>query len=546
MTAVAVHAGAHARGGSLTGTGALVRFALRRDRVRIPVWIAALTFSTVGSVSTFPTNYPTVGDRQTRAELMTSPTGAALSGPGHGLDDYTFGAMMGNEILGFLAIFVALMSVLLFVRHTRTEEESGRAELVRAAVVGRHAVTTAALIVVGGTNLVLGALIVLGLGTSGVESITWAGSLAFGAGLTAVGLLFTAITAVTAQLVEYARGAAGLAGALIGLAYALRAAGDMGDGALSWLSPIGWAQAMRPYVDERWWPLVPAPVLAVALVAVAFALTSRRDVGAGLVRPRPGPRTGSGFLGTPFGLALRLHRAALLWWGTAMFLFGLMYGSLIQDVESAIEGNRALREWVAQSPGTSFTDAFLALILSMLATISAIYAILAAQRLRGEETAGRAEPVLATATSRARWMSGQLAVALFGGAAVILLSALGLGLGAAATAGDAGQLFRILGAGLCYVPALWVTVGVAVALFGLAPRAIALSWVLLVYALTVGIFSGLLKLPSWTMNLSPFGHVPQLPGAEFDLLPLVALTALAAALVAAGLAGFRRRDLHSN
>ena len=74
-----------------------------------------------------------------------NPAAKAFSGPGHGLADYTYGAMMGNEYLGFMLIFVALMSVLIVVRHTRTEEETGRAELIRSGPVGRYAQLTAAL-----------------------------------------------------------------------------------------------------------------------------------------------------------------------------------------------------------------------------------------------------------------------------------------------------------------------------------------------------------------------------------------------------------------
>jgi ABC-2 type transport system permease protein len=45
------------------------------------------------------------------------------------------------------------------------------------------------------------------------------------------------------------------------------------------------------------------------------------------------------------------------------------------------------------------------------------------------------------------------------------------------------------------------------------------------------------------MDLSPFSHTPRLPGAEVSWGALAALTVLAAALVAAGLAAVRRRDL---
>jgi ABC-2 type transport system permease protein len=244
-------------GGTLAGTGALLRFILRRDRLRIAAWVAALAAVQVGGAASYPDLYPTLADRENQAAIVgDNPAMKAMSGPGFGLDDYTYGAMMTNEYLGFMAIFVALMSVLMLVRHTRTEEETGRVELVRASVVGRHAPLTAALIGVALTNLALGLLIALGMGGLGIESIDWSGSFAFGAAYAMVGLVFAGVAAVTVQLTGYARSASGLAGALIGVAYAVRAIGDVADNGLSWLSPIGWAQAMAPYVHNNLWPLL--------------------------------------------------------------------------------------------------------------------------------------------------------------------------------------------------------------------------------------------------------------------------------------------------
>ncbi|OLT10901.1 ABC transporter permease [Actinomadura sp. CNU-125] len=531
------------REGTFTGTAVLARFMLRRDRIRIPAWLLALNLSTSATASNLAGTYPDAAGRRSRAELVDSPAGAAFSGPGHGLDDYTYGAMLANEMLGFVAIFVALMSVLLVVRHTRTEEEAGRAELVRAGVVGRHAPLAAAVLVVGGANVALGTLVTLLLGGSGIESVTWPGSLLFGASLTAVGLVFTAVAAVTAQVGEYGRGAAGMAGALIGAAYTVRAVGDMGGGALSWLSPIGWAQATRVYVDGRWWPLGLALLLTGGLLAAAFALTTRRDVGSGLRPPRPGPRTASPSLGTPFGLALRLQRTSLLWWGVSMAALGAVYGVFTGDVRDAIGENESLQEWVATIPGSSLTEQFVSVITSMLAAVCGVQVILAMQRARVEETAGRAEPVLATAVSRTRWLAGHVAVALAGGAAMLLLTGLGAGAAAAVAVGDAGLLPRTVGAALAYVPAVWITGGAALALFGLAPRAIAATWAIVWYAVFVTTFGGLLRLPGWTNDLSPFGHVPRLPGADLRWAPLLILTAIAAALLAVGFAAFRRRDL---
>lgn len=537
-------AGARGGGNALAGTGALIRFILRRDRVRIPVWIGALTLASLGTVNSFQTTYASPTDRANAAGLVDSPAMIAMVGRNYSTGEYTYGAMMAQQMLAFTAIFVALMSVLLLVRHTRTDEEAGRAELVRATVVGRHAHLTAAVIVIGATNLVLGGLTAVGLASMNVPSIDWEGSLLYGAALAVVGLAFTGVAAVTAQVTEHGRGAAGMAGALIGLAYVLRAAGDVGDGTLSWLSPIGWAQGTEVFVNNYWWPLSIAVVFGVVAVGAAFALSTRRDVGAGLRAARPGRAEASSTLTRPLGLALRLHRGSLIGWSVGMLLLGASYGSVIGEIETFAEDNQFMRDMFAGT-GASFTDSFLGTITAVLAMACGIMVILAVQRLRSEETAGRAEPLLATAIARARWMASHLFIALVGGAWILLLGALGLALSAAATTGDGGLIGELMIAGLAYVPALWVVAGVSVALFGLLPRWTALGWVVVIYSFVVVYFGQILQFPDWLSNLSPFGHVPQLTIEDFNAVPLLILTAVAVALIGAGLAGLRRRDIYS-
>jgi ABC-2 type transport system permease protein len=536
-------------GSAFAGTGTLIRFTLRRDRLRLPVWIGAITFFTVVTAAAFPDLYTDAAERQARAALMANPGVRAFSGPGYGLDDYTFGAMMAQEMLSWVVIFVALMSILLMVRHTRSEEETGRAELVRAAVVGRHAHTAAALIVVGGASVLLGVLMAVGLGALGIESISWAGSWLYGAALASVGVVFAAVTAVTAQINEHARGAGGLAGAVFAFLFLVRGAGDMieiGGGVLSWLSPIGWAQQTRVYVDDRWWPLLLPVALTVALIALALWLSTRRDVGASLVRTRPGRAGGSALLSSPLGLAWRQHRVAVMWWAVALSLVGLGYGSLAAEVEAFIEQAGAFDEWVGQIGAETLIDAFLSVIVMLVAVVVAVFAVLTVLRPRAEETAGMAEPLLATAVSRVTWVASHLAVALIGSVALLALAGVGLGLTASTALADASVLPRVVGAALAYTPAVWLTIGLGAALFGLLPRASLLVWLVIVYAGVVGtFFAELLNLPEWTVNLSPFGHVPMLPAEDLRWAPLAILTAIAGGLIAAGLVGFRRRDLET-
>lgn len=533
------------KAGDFAGTGTLIRFILRRDRVRIPVWVAALVLGTVATLNSFTELYATAADRAATAQSMSTPAGLAMTGPRGYLADYNVGSMLGHQMLGFMGVLVGLMSVLLLTRHTRAEEEAGRAELVRSGVLGRHAHLAAALTVTAGVNLVLAALLALGLGGLGVAGVTWGGSLLYGAAHAAMGLVFAGVAAVTVQVSEHSRAASGLAFAVLGLAYVLRAAGDIGDGVASWMSPIGWAQRTYVYVDNRWWPLLLAVAAAGILAAVGFQLSTRRDAGAGLRQPRAGAAEASNLLVRPFGFAVRLHRGLLAGFAFALFVLGVMYGSILDQIESMISSIAGAEEMLAQLGGASLAESFVSMVMLVTAVVSSVYVVIALTKLRAEETAGRAEPVLATDLSRTGWMGSHIAVALVGGALVVLAGGLGMGVAGAVTVGDASLVPKLVAAALAYVPALWVTAGVAIALFGWLPRFTALAWVVVVYAFGVGYLGQLLQFPGWLMNLSPFGHVPQLPAADFAPTPIIVLTVLAALLVAFGLEGFRRRDVEA-
>jgi ABC-2 type transport system permease protein len=527
---------------ALTGTGTLIRFILRRDRVRLPVWIVAITLSLMGSVASFADTYPTAADRQKRADVLDTAMAQLFTGPGFGSDHYTYGAMTANELLPFTAIVVALMSIFLVVRHTRAEEEDGRAELIRAGAVGRHAPTAATLIVVGGAQLLLALLLAFGLPAS-LPDLSTSGSFAFAAGLAGVGLVFMGVAVVVAQLTVNARTAVGISSVGLAAAYLVRAIGDMTETSLAWISPFGWATEMRAYVDERWWPLLLSGVLTIALVVVAVRVGARRDVGGALIADRPGSPVGSRLLYSPLGLAFRLQGVSLLWWSVSLFALGLVYGGVADQAAELYEDVDALDDYLARIGAADPADQYLAITLSISALIATGYAVQSASRARGEEAARRLEPILAAAVSRWRWIGSHLVMAL--GGSVILLFSYGLGIGItrAISAEDAGELPRLIGASLAYAPALWVFVGIAAALVGLLPRAVGATWVLLGLVAFVGFLGPLLQLPDWVYDLSPFERIPGLPVADFTATPLVVLTVVAAGLVAVGLAGFRRRDI---
>ncbi len=524
---------------SLAGTGVMVRFILRRDRIIVPLFVVLFTAFVASQALGSEGLYETQAEREVYAATAgNNPAAIALTGPAFAID--TVGGDTAWQVGGFGGAAIAVVSMLMVGRHTRAEEQSGRSELLRANVLGRYAQPAAALVVVGGANVLLAAATTLAMVSLDLPA---AGSVAFGASMGAVGIVFAAVGIVAAQIAENTSTVYGIGGVVLGVTYLLRAAGDIGEGRLSWLSPIGWAQQMRPFADERWWPLFLFFGATVVLLAFGFALMARRDDGAGLVAARPGPPGASSGLARPSGFALRLRRGLLIGWTAGLFAGGLAMGSFGEDVDDLVGDSDLARSFVGQGGGASVVDSFFATILLIMAMIGTVYAVQSALRMRSEETAGRLEPLLATATSRWRWAGAQVLVTMAGAALVLAACGLGIGISHALRSDNTGELPRLLGAQLASLPAVWVVAGLAVALFGLVPRAAPLAWIALGGCFFVGILGPLLQLPDWTMDLSPFTHVPKVPSADVNLEPLIWLTAISAALFAVGLVGFRRRDV---
>jgi ABC-2 type transport system permease protein len=523
---------------ALAGTATMIRFAARRERVRAPVYLLLMAALVASTAQQSDSLYATAAERADYARTVAGNPGLiALVGPPYDL--MSVGGDTAWQMGGIGAICAALMSMFVVGRHTRGEEQSGRSELLRAGVLGRRAPLAATLVILTAVNALLAlvvALVMLGADQPAV------GSFALGASLGGAGLLFAGVALVAAQVSQSTGGAYGLVGAVLGGSYVLRAAGDVGDGTLSWLSPIGWTQSMRPFADERWWPLALLLAGAMALSAAAFALLDRRDDGAGLLAPRPGPARAAPALTNPFGFALRLLRGALGGWALGLFLAGVSLGLTGQDVESLLGDSEEVDKLYMQTAG-SLVDNYLAVSLSSMALIGTAFAIQAVLRMRSEETAGRAESLLATALSRPRWAAGHLAVAV--GGSVLILAALGLGAGVADAfaSDDAGRVATLLGSAVALAPAVWVLAGAALTLVGLAPRAALAAWGLLGACFLLLYLGPLLSLPDWVLDISPFTHVPLLPAASFDVVPLVVLTLVACAFALVGVVGLRRRDV---
>ncbi|MCZ4556252.1 ABC-2 type transport system permease protein [Rhodococcus sp. OK611] len=525
---------------TLAGTATLTRFGFRRERFALVLWALAGAVVYYSQAVGVDIAYPTQPELDAVAASMEGNAAMiAMAGPPRALD--TIGGQVAFQASAFGMIVAGLMSMFVIGRHTRANEETGRDELIRSSVVGRHAPFAAAAIIATVANVLYGAVVALSLISYGLAA---AGSIALGIGATCAGLVFAAVALLAAQITENTRTVYGITGAAIGAAYVLRAVGDVGSGALSWLSPLGWGQAMRPYDGEIWWPALLSLAVAVAVGLTALRVLDHRDVGAGVFPPRPGPaRAPQGLLGE-FGLAWRLQRGTLVGWSVGLFLGGVAFGTIGNDVGDLL-GDVDIGELLGQE-SASMVDAFYAMAAAMLAMIGSAYTISSALRPRAEEAAGHLEPLLSTALTRIRWIAGHAVITLAGSALVLALAGLGMGLMYGIIADDMAQVPRMLGATLVYLPAAWVLGGLTLLLFGLLPRLASAAWIGLAFCFFVLMFGTTLKFPDRLMSVSPFENLPLVPAVDFRLEPLLVTTVVAGTLCLLGTAAFRRRDLQTN
>lgn len=526
---------------SFVGLRHLVRLALRRDRLRIALWAAGLIGVVLATVESITGLYSTPAELEQYAQLVRGNTTLIVqAGPGYGLDDPTLGAVMMNELAVWMIIAIALMNIFVVVRHTRTEETTENAELTRAAPVGRYAGTAAALLCALVSTVVVAAGVGLVLAMSGLPGT---GTMAFVLSLVGAGSVFASLTAATAQIAATPRSALALGGAALVASFVARAVGDIGNGRLSWVSPIGWAQAIRAFADERWWVLLIPVVTSLLLALAAIALQAHRDFGAGILAQRTGRPNAPATLGSPLGLSIRLQRASIVAWSVGLGLIGFFYGVVGEQAESIFDENPEFESYFAHLGDASITDAFLATSILMMALLAMGLTVSSVLRLRSEEVAFRADLVIATPTSRSNWWSSHLAVTTVG--ATVALTAMGAatGFGFAALTGEWNRIAQLSGAALLMVPAELVVAGIAFCLVAWWPQRAMLAWGAVAVIVVIDLFGALLELPQWVVNASPFQHVPAVPAAPVQALPVMLLLICAAVLVAVGSAGLRRRDI---
>ncbi len=537
----------------MAGLGTLIRLILRRDRVKLPVWIIAIVSSLLAMVPLLRDTYGAGDELATIYQTFgANPAGLFLTGP---MDSPTLAAFMTIETLLWWGLAIAFMNVLLVVRHTRQNEEMGAQELLLSGQVHRTTNLAAVLLVAAATNAILA--IGIGAGMVAIADGEWSTESAwlYGAAFGMFGFVWAAIAAFAAQLFENTRSVTGMVASLIGASFVVRGIGDfMGtknaEGLLepTWvssLSPFGWLQATRGLTVPDWWPLLVPMLCSVGLIALAAAVQARRDVGEGLLPSRRGRARAASFLRTPLGLTWYLQKNVFIGWLCAVIAMVATIGVLVPEMSHVYESSESLKQMIEAMGGSGeMIPVFLSAMLSIIVLMVAAYVLHGLGRLRSEESSGHLENLLALRLSRGSWLLLHAAVVLFGGLVMLVATGWLLALSVNMAADFTVDTWSYIAAAMSYWPMLLFFAGIYVCLFGMLPRAAGLVvWVYYGVVLFLSWLAPLLQLDKWMMNLSPLEYIAAAPAEDIEVLPLVYICGLALLLVAIGFTTWQKRNL---
>lgn len=531
----------------MTGFGPVLRLAWRRNWVFYTWWVICLSVLMPATVSKYHDLIPDGADGALMlAQLATNPTMRALLGPPYDLG--TAGGFTFWRVGTFVAAAAAMMAALGVIRATRAEEEAGRVELVRAGAVSRTVPLAAGIALSLAACLTTGVLIAVLLLAANTPA---AGAWASGLGIALTGAMFTGVGAVFAQVFPSARTARVWSlGIALGGLYLARAMVDGGGSsstldAWRWAMPLDWAALARPYAGERWWVLLLPLAVTVVLVALAFWLEAIRDHGAGIMAESLGAGAAAPYLSGAIGLSWRLQRVSMIGWTVGILLSAVGMGSLSTSLDQMFDGQEQIVEMLRKMGGgtSEIRDAFFVAMLGIMATVITVSGVMALSRLRAEEVDGRAEVMLATATSRWRYALSTLVPAVV--LPVVLLVATGalMPVAQAVSEGSGSIVGAVTQGALALIPGIIVVMGLAMLLIGVVPRLYGIVWALLGWSMIASWIMPLFDLPDWVSKLHPWGYLPHLPSEPMHWVAFTVELVAGLAMMGLGLLGYRRRDI---
>ena len=529
-------------------SGTLLRINLRRDWLRILIWLIALGGLFASVAAKFNNLY---GSKHAIAQITTTLNTPAMislfgrlpNGP------YSSADVFAGEMTVFMAIFGAIMNFTLAIALTRGDEDSGLTELVSARYVGPYATLMAAINELLIVNGLLALLYAGGLQLAGLNGTNTGGNLVLGISLGLSGLMFGLLAVVCAQLAASSRAATSLAYLIFGIIYLGRMLTDVSHPRYTWLSPLGWVEKLQTYRSNNWLPAGLMTVTSILLTMLAVTLRAHRDLNAGVLATRPGRRQASPFLRGPVTLVGRLERNTILAWVVGLFIFAAMYGSVFNTVADILKSNPITVKLLADPHTAALATeqvlkSFIALLMIIFTVCAIIPGIQIIYRLATDEQRGTLEMLHAHPVSRLRlnlvFTGWGIVTSLLTFAAAVT----GLAISANIVLTHSLPIHVFINGFAANVSALLLFLALGAALIGWLPRLRTLSWLYLGATFFMSYFGRLFDLPTWATKLTPFGFIGHVPATSLNWSVFWWQIGLALFLFIVGLIGYQVRDLN--
>ena len=486
--------------------------------------------------------YPTLEERLRFAHSFANNKAVILF-YGKAYDLLSIGGYTAWRVGGTLAIFAAVFGVMAAVRALRTEEESGRTELVLATPVSRLTAYRASLSAIGAGVFLLWLATFSGL----IAGALPAGASAYLAlSVVSVVPVFVGVGAVMSQLAGTRRLAIELGSAVVALSLTLRVIADTSasTGWLRWSTPLGWVEELRPFTGARPAVLLVPMLASVVLLIVAGRIAAARDIGTGLLAADDQSAPHLRLLSSVTAQGFRSERLGLLIWTASTAALALVIGLVSASVSSIAVSNQLERVLRRLGAGSALTPkAYIGFSLTFFALVVSLFAISQVSAARHEEANERLETLLALPIRRREWLGGRLLLAA-GGATLISLTAGLLAWLGAVSQGVPVSLAQLLEGGANCLPVAILFLGIAALAYALVPRAsTTLAYGLLVVAYLWQLFGALLGAPAWLARATPFAHIGAVPAVAFQAPAAAIMTAIGLIAATAAVLAFERRDL---
>ena len=529
----------------LTNTGTLFRFALRRDRLFLPLWIIGVAAFAILCAPLFTQVAKSAAELAMYAETMRNPAMIALCGPLYA-EPYTYGIMYTQLMTVWILILIGVMNIFLVARHTRKDEEDGKLEVMLSLPVGRMAILTSARLVTVLANFLIGLFCALGLAILGIESMTMSGCFLLGGLFFAVGMFFAAVAMLFSQLCATSRGMISGCFLTLGAFYLVAAMGNVSGGVMVYFSPFSIVFKSAPFAGNYIWPVFAVLVVTIMIASIAIRLSTTRDLGAGLLPQKRGRAHAQASLSSPFGLAFRLTRKTAVAWIIIMFILGMSYGSVFGDFETFISQSEMLQMILATGTGENMILSFMTYITLVMSLVTSIPVINCILKLRSEEKNNRLESIYARSVSKTGQLLPYISIAIILSVVLQLALSFGMWLSASAMMEDSLPFMDVMMAGIVKLPGIWLFAGISVLLTGLLPKLTSLVWVYFGASFFVVYVGRIMDIPEIFTKLSAFGALPNYPIDEFQIIPFAAVTVTAMVLLAIGSVLYEKREVRFN